>query len=68
MMRQSNELERQTLALFKLACRQNRLGIAEYFLQALETLEREPGVQEPTSYQCALRKAYCELCTDIDAW
>lgn len=67
MTRQTDKLERQTLALFKLACRQNRLDVAEYFLQALETLERQPGVQEPTSCKCALRKAYGELSTDIDA-
>ena len=46
MARRASNLERDTLLLFKLALRQNRLDVAEHFLRALETLERRPEAQE----------------------
>lgn len=61
MARRSDKLERDTLLLFRRACRQERLDVAEHFLRALETLQRKPGLQDPTSCQCALIGAYDEL-------
>ena len=61
MARLSDKLEWGTLLLFRLACRQDRLDVAEHFLRALETLQRKPGRQNPTQCQCALMGAYDEL-------
>lgn len=56
-----DELEHGALLLFRLACRQERLDVAEHFLRALETLQEKPGRQDPTRCQCALMGAYDEL-------
>jgi hypothetical protein len=61
MARRSDRLERGTLLLFRLACKQERLDVAEHFLRALETLQRKPGRQDPTRCQWALMGAYDEL-------
>ena len=58
----SDRLDREILILFKRACRQNRLDVAEHLLCALEILERKPGVQERGELiQCTLTEAYREL-------
>jgi hypothetical protein len=67
MTKRTDRLEREILILFKLACRQNRLEIAEHLLRALETLDREPCVQEHTRYHCTLMEAYGELVRHTDA-
>jgi hypothetical protein len=61
MTRRADILEREILILFKRACRQNRLEIAEHLLRALETFDREPGVQQHTRRHCTLMEAYGEL-------
>lgn len=61
MTRRSGSLEEETLLLFKLACRENRLDVAEHFLRALEILEREPGPRGGARCQSALAEAYMEL-------
>jgi hypothetical protein len=61
MTHQADRLEKQTLALFKLAYRQGRVDVAEYFLQALEAMEREPSAQEHAMCRCALMEAYHEV-------
>jgi len=61
MMRGTDGLEKQILALFKLACRQNRLDVAEHLLRALETLARAPGVQQHAPGRRTLMKAYGDL-------
>jgi len=57
----TGRLEQEVLILFKLACRQDRPDVAEHLLRALETLEREPGAQEPARCHCSLMEAYSEL-------
>lgn len=61
MTKRADILEREILILFKLACRQNRLEIAEHLLRALETFDREPSVQQHTRRHCTLMEAYREL-------
>jgi hypothetical protein len=58
---QTDRLESEILALFKRACRQNRLDVAEHLLGALETLQQETGVHTHTPTQWALTEAYREL-------
>jgi hypothetical protein len=57
----TDQLDRDILVLFKRACRQNRLDVAEQLLRALETLERKPGVQAHPLTECTLMEAYREL-------
>jgi len=54
-------LDREMLVLFKRACRQNRLDLAEHLLRALETLDGKPGVQVHARCQSTLTEAYREL-------
>jgi|GEM_PF-1925063 len=54
-------LERDILALFKRACRQGRLDVAEHLLGALETSsDIEMGWKSPNS-NSALAEAYREI-------
>ncbi len=54
-------LEADILALFKRACRQERLDVAEHLLRALETSsEMEMGRKSPQS-DSALAEAYREI-------
>jgi len=57
----ADQLEQDILRVFKCACRQNRLEIAEHLLRALEALDREPCVQQRTRRHCTLMEAYGEL-------
>lgn len=57
----TGRLEQHILVLFKLAYRRGRPDIAEHLLRALETLEREPGAQEPARCRRSLMEAYGEL-------
>ncbi|OAP35185.1 hypothetical protein AU381_25900 [Sinorhizobium glycinis] len=52
---QGDKLERDILLLFKRACRQHRLDVAEHLLCALE------AAQEKSADQKRLREAYLVL-------
>jgi len=62
----ADQLEQDILRVFKCACRQNRLEIAEHLLRALEVLDREPCVQEHRCH-CTLMEACGELVHRTDA-
>jgi hypothetical protein len=58
---QTDRLESEILALFRQACRQNRLDVAEHLLRALETLARKPCIQADALSRCTLTEAYRDL-------
>jgi hypothetical protein len=57
----TDRLGKEILILFKRACRQNRLDVAEHLLRALEILERNPSVQAHAIGQRTLTEACREL-------
>ena len=52
-------LECDILRLFKCACQQDRLDIAEFMLAALEKLDHER--EDPMANDCPLEEAYRDM-------
>ncbi len=61
MTRGTMTLERQLLALFRLAFRQGRSDVAEHLLRALEVLDQNSAVSESSVDQHTVAEAYYEL-------
>jgi hypothetical protein len=61
MTHRTTTLERQILALFRLAFRQGRSDVAEHLLRALEALDQSSVVSELPRGQHVLTEAYYEL-------
>ncbi|HHY48588.1 MAG TPA: hypothetical protein GYA10_02425 [Alphaproteobacteria bacterium] len=57
--RETVALERAVLAALKCACRQDRLDIADFMLEALEKLDREQP--QPPAGERPLMEAYREI-------